>query len=812
MAFTPRPINKTTFNQKNQPLQKEQHKVTCQVNRFLYEDEVSGFFVFLGQIPEGHPNPNATVDGKPFAGRKFAVVGNSLLMVQTVVEGQEVEVTGYFEPGKQAGSIQLTATAIQEKIPTKPKAIEIFLGSGKIYGIGPKTAKKIVGHLGSQTIEILDKEPDRLLEVEGINLKKLQIIKQSWTEWRSVYEIISTMQLYEVGDVAGVKIFNHFKEKSIWVIKNDPYALTDVPSIGFKTADKIAQSSGVSPVDEKRIEKCILYTLEEIGEKGHTAFPIDELIHKVNETLMINVELIEAKVQDLIQEDKLISKPIKKKVFESKFKDNFSIVKKEGVAHKKIHNTEARIAKELKRLMDNPSIEAVSASSINYFLDKNDDKLDDSQLEAARIILSNKVSILTGGPGTGKTHTIKSLLRYFDSIGQDAHYVEGDENGYHLNSVLSAPTGRAAKRMEESTGKAGSTMHRLLGYKEGQFVHNENNKLKGDVFFIDESSMIDIWLQNGFLKSLPGTARVIFVGDVDQLPSVGAGNVLRDMIDSKCIPVARLSVIHRQALNSNIIVASHSIIHKKVPPLYDISSDSDFVFVEKEGNEEIHDTMTDIISTMVSKGINPDDIQILTPKKETEVGTHSLNNTMRGVLNPRFLNYQDLQTKFVPGDRVMQYKNDRELDIFNGDIGVVAAVDEENGIIKVRFDEKQLEISGQELANLNLSYAITIHKSQGSDYPYVIIPISKSHTFMWDANLLYTAVTRGKKRVILVGEKKTLVFSVANFKQNDRITGLKDEIRACFEMKIDEDETPVNLPQPVMSVESKPRKLSFNPK
>lgn len=797
MAFTPRTLNKTTFNQKNQPIQREQQKVVCQVNRFIYEDEESGFFVFLGQVPEGHPNPNATVNGKIFAGRKFAVVGNSLLMVQTVVEGQEVEVSGYFEPGKQADSIQFTALSVQERIPTKPKAIEIFLGSGKIFGLGPKTARKIVKEFGAQTINILDAEPEKLLEVEGINQKKLDVIKQSWKEWRAVYEIISTMQLYGVGDVAGVKIFNHFKEKSTWIIKNDPYSLTDVPTIGFRTADKIAQSIGISPVDEKRIEKCIIYTLEEIGDKGHTAFPVEDLTHKVNETLNIDIDLVSVEIQNLIDQDKLVSKPVKVKMFESKFKESFNIVEKPGVAHKKIHNTESRIAKELKRLLDFPALESnqINQKTVGNFLLENPDKLDDSQLEAARIILMNKVSILTGGPGTGKTHTIKSLLRYFDSIGESAVYVQGEEkdqsnqeqdkNGLGLTSVLCAPTGRAAKRMEESTGKSGSTMHRLLGYKEGQFVHNENNKLKGNVFFVDESSMIDIWLQNGFLKSLPASARVIFVGDVDQLPSVGAGNVLRDMIDSGCIPVCRLSVIHRQALNSNIIVASHAIINKKIPPLHDISSESDFVFVEKEGNQDIHDSMMDIISTMVSQGISPDDIQILTPKKETEVGTHSLNNTMRAILNPLFLNYQDLETKFVPGDRVMQYKNDRELDIFNGDIGLVKSVDEENAIIKIKFDDKELDISGQELSNLNMSYAITIHKSQGSDYPYVIIPISKSHTYMWDANLLYTAVTRGKKRVILVGEKKTLFFSVAHFKQNDRITGLKDEIIQHFAEKVE---------------------------
>lgn len=797
MAFSISNVaKKTSFNKKSEDIQETQ-QITCIIQNFIYTDDESGFFVFAAVIPEGYPNASGVVNGKQFAGRKFAVVGTSLLMVQSVVEGQEVEAWGKFMPGKKADSIQFEASSIIEKIPTKPKAIELFLGSGKIYGIGPKTSKKIVAKHGPKTIEIMDNNPELLLEVDGINEKKLELIKQSWKEWREIYEIVATMRIYDVGDSAGVKIFNHFKEKAIHVIKNDPYALTEVDSIAFKTADKIAQSIGISPVDPKRIEKCILYSLEEIATKGNTAYPKDELAHQVNEILQIKPELIEEQIEKLITTNVLIPKLIKRKVFKEKFKDEFTLVEKEGVAHKKIHNTEVRIAKELKRIIDYPRLgnDIEVRRTIEDFLGSNPGNLDESQLKAARTILSNKVSVLTGGPGTGKTHTINSLLRYFDSINKKTFLIEGDNDPDEfdgMKSVLSAPTGRAAKRMEEATGKNSSTMHRVLGFKEGQFVHGENNKLKGDVFIVDESSMIDIWLMNAFLKAIPSDAIIIFVGDVDQLPSVGAGNVLKDMIESGYISVSRLAVIHRQALNSNIIVASHSIIHKKVPALYDFDSESDFVFVECEGNEEIHDTIGAIIQNLLKRGIGHNDIQILTPKKESEVGTHRLNASMRELLNPYYLEYQDSKHRFVPGDRVMQFKNNRDLDIYNGDIGYVKSIDEENSSIKVCFDEKegkQIEIGGQELSQLNLSYATTIHKSQGSDYPYVIIPMSKSHIFMWDANLLYTAVTRGKKRVILVGEKKTLFFSVAHFKQNDRITGLKDEIIAQFTSDENKKET-----------------------
>jgi exodeoxyribonuclease V alpha subunit len=780
MAFTlKKTASKIEFNQKDELI--DQQQITCILTRFIYKDEDSGFFVLSAQVSEGHPNASGVVNGKTFTGRKFAVVGTSLIVTQAVVEGQELDIWGNFEAGKQPDSVQFTAKLIQEKIPTKPKAIELFLSSGKIYGIGPKTAKKIVNELGAKTIEILDKEPERLLEVEGINQKKLEMIKQSWKEWRAVYEIVATMRLYGIGDAAGVKIFSYFKETSIYTIKNEPYDLTEVPTIGFRTADKIAQQIGKSPVDEKRIEKCILYTLEEIAENGHTAFPKDDLVHKVNELLMIDPELIKSKIEDLIEKELLIAKQVKVKIFTDRNKTQFNLVEKSGVAHNKIHKTEVRIAKELHRLMTFPNLEDVNESRerVFNFLKENPYNLDQSQLDAAKGILLNKVSILTGGPGTGKTHTIKSLLKYFDSVNVSVKVVS-DNSTSGLKVTLAAPTGKAAKRMEEATGKSGSTIHRLLGFKEGQFVHNENNKLSGDVFIIDESSMIDIWLLNAFLKALPSESRLIFVGDVDQLESVGPGKVLKDAIDSQCLFVARLMSIHRQALNSNIIVASHAVINRKMPPLHDFQSDSDFVFVEKEGKHEIQLAIVEIVKSLMKSGVSGDDIQILSPRKDTEVGTHTLNVTLRPLLNTEFSKFKDLDVKFLPGDRVMQFKNNRELDIYNGDTGKIEYINTEDASLNVTFDNKEVEISGQDMSNLQLAYATTIHKSQGSDYPYVIIPITSSHGFMWDANLLYTAITRGKKRVILVGDKKTLFLSVSSFKQKDRITGLKDEIIAMF--------------------------------
>lgn len=779
MAFTLKNIaTKTEFNKKPEDTSNYQ-KITCVISYYRYRDDESGFFVFQGQLAEGEPNISVELNGKKFTDRKFPVVGSSLLLLETVMEGQEVDIWGNFEKSKKQDEIQFAAAAIQEKVPTKPKAIELFLSSGKIFGIGPKKAKKIVQKFGARTIEILDSNPELLLEVSGINPKSLEMIILSWREWRSIYEIVATMRLYGVGDSTGVKIFNHFKENSLNIIKTEPYSLTEIPGIGFSTADKIAQSLGISPIDQQRIEKCILYTLEEISDKGHTAYPKEDLAFKVNEFLKIDPKLIDVQIENLITKNLLIPKKLIFKIFKNKFSDTFHMAEKEGVAHIRMYSTELRIAKELRRLMNYPILESASdkQNHINNFLRDNPSKLDDSQLTAAKNVLFNKVSILTGGPGTGKTHTIKSLLNYFDTIGKKAYVVSDNEKeNIGLNNILCAPTGRAAKKMEEATGRSGSTIHRLLGYKDGSFVHNENNKLQGDVFIIDESSMIDIWLMSSLLKSIPSEARIILIGDIDQLPSVSAGNVLKDLIYSGKIPVSRLLLIHRQALNSNIIVASHQIIKKQVPQLFDMESGSDFVFVGANTNEEISNSITKIITDLIAKGVAREDIQLLTPKKENDLGTHKLNQDMRTLLNPTYLNYQDIKAKFVPGDRIMQMKNNRELDIYNGDTGLVLDINIEESFISARFDGRILEFSGQDLNNLVLAFATTVHKSQGSDYPYVIIPLSASHKFMWDINLLYTALTRAKLQAILVGDKETLIHCVSRFQQSERITNLKDLI------------------------------------
>lgn len=781
MAFTT-----NTFNFKNKVLpnpnkktENPQDSFVVELTNFIYKSEESGFYVANVKIPSEYPNLNTKVGNVPIVGRTFKVVGTSLYVVENIKEKQEITVYGNFEIDKDR--VQFKADNVVEIIPTKPKAIQVFLSSGKIKGIGPAIAKKIVDRHGSETIKIFDENPRVLLEIDGITEKKLSIINESWKFFRNVYEIISTMQLYNVGDANGVKIYNHFKEKSLNIMKQDPYRLTEVPMIGFKTADKIAQSIGISHIDPQRIKYCILYTLEKLSDDGHTAYIYEDLISKVNDDLVIEPELIEKELKKLIEAKQVITKVLRTKKVDPKNRNNILIGDYNCVAHIKFHNMELKIAREIHRITTAASVK--NDNEISSFIHKNVFKLDQSQLDATRLILNSKFSVLTGGPGTGKTHTIKSILHYFKL--------------QNKKCLLCAPTGRAAKRMEESTNHAASTMHRTLGFSDGKFTHDESNKLDADVIFLDESSMTDTYLANGFLKAIKDNAIVIMVGDVDQLPSVGPGNVLKDMIDSGYVTVARLSIIHRQALNSNIIQASHQVIKNELPScINNPDPDSDFIFIEQpdtgvsqEDNESIFNNVLQLVDELVSSGkYKKDDIQVITPRKDTLCGVEEMNKGLKQLLNydENFeANAVEHKIKFGCGDRVMQYKNNYELDIFNGDVGKVIDLNFDDLSSVIEFDNRYVDIDGSNLNDLKLSYAITIHKSQGSDYPCVIIPISKSHSFMWDSNLLYTAITRGKNQVYLIGDKKTLFYTVAKFKQNWRVTGLKQEIQNVFSPELE---------------------------
>jgi len=782
MAFTPKNV---TVAEPQQNINKSYKKILCQVNKFIYTDKYSGFFVIQVSLLEGEKTPEVIIEKKIFNKRIFSAVGISTLMSQSIQVGQEIELLGDFEIGKF--DIQFSVNSILESVPQKPSAIKSFLAA-RIKGIGPKAAQEIVETYGIKSLQVLEDNPRLLLKFSGITEKKLKTINDSWQEWRAIHNIIIEMKSFDVGDELSLKIYRHFGSRSLDIIKNDPYSLTEVDSVGFKTADKIALLAGVDKNSAKRIQKGITQVLKEAADNGDTAVEKEVLIRKSLSLLGVNASLVTKTIDEMIIGKSIIQHDIKIKKWINREKNEYTDVIKTVVAHMKVFSTEFRIVKEINRIIKNNQYWASEKNkkNIDCFISENKFGLDPSQLAAASIVLSNKFSILTGGPGTGKTHTIKSLIDFYVSYNKESSIGGIKSLNYsRLNVVLCAPTGRASQRMEESTGKESSTIHSLLGLKDGVFTYGEQKQLSGDVFIVDEFSMVDTWLMNSLLKAIPNNAKIILVGDADQLESVGAGRVFGDLIDSKKIQVAKLEHIHRQAMGSNIIRAAYDIIHRKMPQLYDIESDSDFVFVEKETIEDVQQEILSIVADLVTCGVEHDNIQILSPKKDGEIGIFKLNHELRPILNPNFLKYDVNDGHFLPGDRIMQFKNNKSLNIFNGDVGKVISYEDQEMVGVIDFSGKRITLEKQEMNDINYSFATTIHKSQGSDYKIVIIPVSKSHSFMWNTNLLYTATTRGKDRVILVGDKKTLEHAVNNYKKTERLTNLRTILESYMDSSIE---------------------------
>ena len=737
----------------------------------------TGFFVAKMVVPKGELPPKLTVNGKPWLGKVFTVVGVSKSFIEKERIGAEVECYGHWKETLQYG-MQFDAHFVNEKLPNSPEALEAFLSSGKIHGLGAHYAKLIVEKWGVSAIEVLDNEPSKLLEIGGIGEKRLETIIKSWKTYRGVYGIMSFMQMHGIGDAVGLRIYNAFGDGAIRVIEQNPYALTGVPMVGFKTADRIARSLGVSPVAPFRISASLKFALEDSAKnEGHTALPFNDLVTRAADLLeLINDAPIAAVLEQALAAGQLIERKLKvRMVLREHYSEKIIESEQRCVSSKGLVTTEKRIATELARLSNADHAKRLSADVIEGCASDASSGLDETQRRAVRNSFASKVSIVTGGPGTGKTHTIKTILK------------TALDNDWTV--ALTAPTGRAAKRMEEATGHKASTMHRMLAYSpESGFKFNEESKMDVDLVIVDESSMIDVWLLSALLKAMPDHGAVIFVGDVDQLPSVGAGNCLFDMINCGKIPVSRLEMIHRQAANSKIIVNAHKIIKKKYPDLHDLSEGFDFAFIEADGNEEIQKQMLRLCENLLAEGIKSEEIQIISPQKGTDVGTQELNKVLRPVLNAKAKDFElamedGSKLRYAPGDRVMQFRNNYDLEIFNGDVGVVDSADEVDGTIYVKFDDRLVKLSGANLKDIRLGYAITIHKSQGTEHGHVIIPMSRSHQFMISPNLLYTAVTRGKKKVYLVGEKQVVYRTATGQDRDFRFTGLLVEIKKAFDTK-----------------------------
>ena len=649
---------------------------------------------------------------------------------------------------------QFSFERCEETLPATVNGIMKYLGSGLIKGVGSVYAKRIVDTFGDDTLNILDNEPDRLSEVPGLGAKRVAMIKKSWIEQQEVKNIMLFLQSHDVSTSLAAKIFKHYGNDSIAVITENPYRLADdIWGIGFKTADSIAKKLGYGHERFERLRSGIFYTLNKLSELGHCFSYRDELIKAAGELLEVDEDLIAApldkmiKNNDLIQDDTAIYLPV----------FYYSEV---GTANRLLNLIDSGITMYMGTDMIN-SRTVAGSKSINY---------DDSQIEAIKAALENKVFVLTGGPGTGKTTTTMGIIETYQERG--------------AKILLAAPTGRAAKRMSEVTRMEAKTIHRLLEMKPSEgFQRNENNKLTGDVLIVDECSMIDIILMNSLMKAVPDNMSVIFVGDVDQLPSVGAGKVLSDMLASGVIPYVRLDKIFRQAQKSRIITNAHKINHGEMPYLTD--KNSDFLFMAEEEDElalersqKAADKIVKLCTEIMPQWkINPDDIQVLTPMRRGAVGSAELNLRLQSALNPENVALKRAGFEYRVKDRVMQIRNNYDKAVFNGDIGIVTSISPEDNTLTVNFDGRRINYDVTDLDELVLAYATTIHKSQGSEFPYVIMPVMMSHYVMLQRNLLYTGVTRAKKGLIIVGEKKAVYIAVKNNKIVERNTKLAERLR-----------------------------------
>ena len=705
-------------------------------------------------------------------GDLVTVVGN----MASVSVGTVVTVRGDWAHNPKYGR-QFTVESWEESVPATIYGIEKYLGSGLIKGIGPKFAKLIVNKFKDKTLEIIEDEPDRLIEIENIGRKRVSMIKKAWQEQKEIKNIMLFLQEYGVSTAFGHRIYKTYGDKSIETVKNNPYKLADdIWGVGFKTADGIATKLGMEKESFERCRSGIFYVLNKFADDyGHCYVPLEELGKKCVELLDIEETKIVMTADNLVQEKELFKE--EDKIYLPPF-----------------YYSEMGAASRLTAIISNKQDNIIPPESAKKLLADLIDMqrqqgivYDEIQIEAVKTAVASKVFVLTGGPGTGKTTITKAIIQIFKNAKK--------------NVLLAAPTGRAAKRMTEACGIESKTIHRLLESNPTEgFGRNVENPLEGDVLILDESSMIDIILMYNLLKAIPDRMTLIFVGDVDQLPSVGAGNVLGDIINSQCVPVLRLTRIFRQALGSKIITNAHKINAGKMPDLAG-GKDSDFFFVqtvkskEEFANEnfpeapnnanpnnpdEIIKQIVQLCSERLPKyyKINPvSDIQVLTPMKRGETGSDNLNRILQDALNKNTLMLRRGATEYRLNDKVMQIKNNYEKQIFNGDIGYICDVNVTDKVLSVNYDGNIVEYDILELDEIVLSYAITIHKSQGGEFPAVVMPFSFSHFVMLSRNLLYTAVTRAKKVVVMIGDGKAVSYAVRNNDSRIRNTTLAERLK-----------------------------------
>lgn len=673
----------------------------------------------------------------------------------SITPGEFVECVGVWHNDKTHG-LQFKANHLKVVPPTTLEGIEKYLGSGMVKGIGPHFAKVLVKAFGQNVFIVIENEPERMLKLSGIGHKRVEKITSAWAEQKAIREILVFLQSHGVGTARAVRIYKTYGDEAIIKVTENPYRLAlDIHGIGFKTADVIAGRLGIAPDSLIRAQAGVRHVLQELSGDGHCAASHDTLIKEAEELLQIPEAILEEAIMEEVAQENLVQEEI------------------DGVSClflTPLHRAEMGVANSIKRiLVGSPpwgQIDAVKA--LPWVEEKTGLTLSESQKDAVRLALTSKVVVITGGPGVGKTTLVNSILLIV--------------RAKNVNVTLCAPTGRAAKRLSESTGLEAKTIHRLLEFdpKSFGFKRSKDNPLETDLVVIDESSMVDIVLMNKLLAAIPSDAAMMIVGDVDQLPSVGPGAVLADIIDSGAVPTVRLTEIFRQAATSKIIVNAHRINKGEMPFKGEAGELTDFYFIPANTPEEIHAKLIQVVTERIPKrfGLHPvRDVQVLTPMNRGGLGSHSLNAELQKTLNPNGEpKVTRFGTTFSPGDKVIQTVNNYDKEVFNGDIGQIEAIDIEEGVVRVDYDGRIVEYDLGELDEVSLAYATSIHKSQGSEYPAVVIPLAMQHYTLLERNLIYTAVTRGKKLVTIIGQPKALAMAVKNRKSNRRLTKLAKRI------------------------------------
>ena len=678
---------------------------------------------------------------------------NIVGILPSVQPGESLRCKGVWKHHPKFGR-QFDVKSFESQSPTDLLGIQKYLASGMIKGIGPSAAEAIVDTFGLDTLTVIDETPHRLTEVKGIGTKRVNLIRQCWEEQRSVRQVMIFLRGHGVSPAFAQKIYKTYGDESIEKVKNNPYALAkEIWGIGFKSADQIAKGLGIPETSPIRVDAGIEHVLWELSSEGNVCYPIDPFIIEAETILNVPQDLIKERIEVLIREQTVIEN------------DGYLWVKP-------LYLTEIGIAREIARLfLSERSIRDVNGvKAIEWVEEELSLQLAPEQKEAVISGVADKLLIVTGGPGTGKSTITRAILTITEKL---------------TNKILlAAPTGRAAKRLSQITGKYASTIHSLLemDFLGGGFKRNRNNPLNTDLIIVDEASMIDTQLMYHFLKAIPTTARLIFIGDIDQLPSVGPGTVLKDLIASETLPITRLKQIFRQARGSRIVTNAHRINQGEFPDISERPK-SDFHFIEKETPDEILAEIVDLVTTRVPRSHHFhkfDEIQVLTPMKRGIIGTENLNQALQNALNPSPTAITRMGRSFRVSDKVMQIRNNYQKKVFNGDVGRITEIDSTEQMMKVSFEGKIVDYEFSELDELMLAYAVSIHKYQGSECPCIILPIHISHFKLLNRNLLYTGITRGKSLVVLIGTKRATAIATKNEEAKKRHTGLRSALEAAL--------------------------------